>query len=59
MELQDLATRLGLALALGFVIGLERGWRERDEKEGQRAAGQRLDFSKQKRRETELREERR
>ncbi len=39
MELQDIATRLGLALALGFVIGLERGWRERDEKEGQRAAG--------------------
>ena len=39
MELQELATRLGLALALGFVIGLERGWRERDEGEGQRAAG--------------------
>lgn len=39
MELQELATRLGLALALGFVIGLERGWKERDEGEGQRAAG--------------------
>ena len=39
MDLQDLATRLGLALALGFVIGLERGWKERDEGEGQRAAG--------------------
>ena len=39
MILQELATRLGLALALGFVIGLERGWRERDEAEGQRAAG--------------------
>lgn len=39
MELQELATRLGLALALGFVIGLERGWKERDEAEGQRAAG--------------------
>ena len=37
MELQELATRLGLALALGFVIGLERGWKERDEGEGQRA----------------------
>lgn len=39
MELQELATRLGLALALGFVIGLERGWKERDEAEGQRTAG--------------------
>ena len=39
MELQELATRLGLALALGFVIGLERGWKERDEGEGLRAAG--------------------
>lgn len=39
MDLQELATRLGLALALGFVIGLERGWKERDEAEGQRAAG--------------------
>lgn len=35
----DLVTRLGLALALGFVIGLERGWKERDEGEGKRAAG--------------------
>jgi uncharacterized membrane protein (DUF4010 family) len=39
MEFQELATRLSLALALGFVIGLERGWKERDEGEGQRAAG--------------------
>jgi uncharacterized membrane protein (DUF4010 family) len=39
MELTDLAARLGLALALGFVIGLERGWKERDEAEGMRAAG--------------------
>ncbi|WP_421694646.1 MgtC/SapB family protein [Aestuariivirga sp.] len=39
MDLQELATRLGLALALGFVIGLERGWKERDEGEGQRTAG--------------------
>lgn len=39
MEFQELATRLSLALALGFVIGLERGWKERDEAEGQRAAG--------------------
>lgn len=39
MDLFDLATRLGLALALGFVIGLERGWKERDEGEGHRTAG--------------------
>ncbi|MFN4141293.1 MgtC/SapB family protein [Aestuariivirga sp.] len=39
METSELATRLGLALALGFVIGLERGWKERDEGEGRRAAG--------------------
>lgn len=39
MELSELATRLGLALALGFVIGLERGWKERGEGEGRRAAG--------------------
>ncbi len=34
-----LALRLGLALALGFIIGLERGWKERDEEEGHRTAG--------------------
>ncbi len=39
MDLSELATRLGLALALGFVIGLERGWKERDEAEGHRTAG--------------------
>jgi uncharacterized membrane protein (DUF4010 family) len=39
METTELATRLGLALALGFIIGLERGWKERDEGEGHRAAG--------------------
>ena len=39
MDLSELAMRLGLALALGFVIGLERGWKERDEGEGKRAAG--------------------
>lgn len=38
-DLSELAMRLGLALALGFVIGLERGWKERDEVEGHRAAG--------------------
>lgn len=39
MELQELALRVALALALGFVIGLERGWKERDEEEGARTAG--------------------
>lgn len=31
--------RLGLALGIGFLIGLERGWIERDAGEGERAAG--------------------
>lgn len=31
--------RLGLALAIGLIIGLERGWHEREEGEGERAAG--------------------
>jgi len=35
----DLLLRLGLALAIGFLIGLERGWKERDEAEGRRTAG--------------------
>ena len=39
MELRELSMRLGLALAIGFVIGLERGWKERDEREGHRTAG--------------------
>jgi uncharacterized membrane protein (DUF4010 family) len=39
MDREDLFLRLGLALAIGFLIGLERGWKDRDEKEGQRTAG--------------------
>jgi uncharacterized membrane protein (DUF4010 family) len=39
MDLREVALRLGLALALGFIIGLERGWKERDEEEGHRTAG--------------------
>lgn len=39
MPSDDLLLRLGLALAIGFLIGLERGWKERDEAEGQRTAG--------------------
>src|SRR5262245_33725783 len=37
----DLQTfeRLGLALAVGLLIGLERGWRERAAAEGSRVAG--------------------
>lgn len=30
---------LGIALALGLLIGLERGWRERERREGMRVAG--------------------
>lgn len=33
------ALRLGAALAVGLIIGLERGWTDRDLPEGQRAAG--------------------
>lgn len=32
-------TRLAIALAIGLLIGLERGWSSREEKEGARAAG--------------------
>jgi uncharacterized membrane protein (DUF4010 family) len=39
MDRDDLLLRLGMALAIGFLIGLERGWKERAEKEGQRTAG--------------------
>jgi uncharacterized membrane protein (DUF4010 family) len=35
----DLVQRLALALALGLLIGIERGWRERDERAGARTAG--------------------
>ena len=35
----DLFERLGLALAIGLLIGLERGWRERDQDDGTRTAG--------------------
>jgi len=31
--------RLGLALAIGLVVGVERGWRERELAEGGRTAG--------------------
>lgn len=35
----DLILRLLTALSIGLLVGLERGWRERDEADGQRAAG--------------------
>lgn len=35
----ELMKRLGIALAIGLLIGLERGWRTREEAEGERAAG--------------------
>lgn len=39
MSEQELLTRLGLALAIGLLIGVERGWREREQAEGGRTAG--------------------
>lgn len=39
MDQTDLMLRLGLSIAVGFLIGLERGWRDRDEEEGHRTAG--------------------
>ena len=35
----EILSRLGLALAIGFLIGVERGWRERESAEGERTAG--------------------
>jgi uncharacterized membrane protein (DUF4010 family) len=36
---QEILARLGLALAIGLLIGVERGWREREQAEGERTAG--------------------
>lgn len=35
----ELLSRLAVALAIGLLVGLERGWHTRAEEEGQRAAG--------------------
>ncbi len=35
----ELLSRLAVALAIGLLVGLERGWKSRDEQEGRRAAG--------------------
>lgn len=37
--MDSLIPRLGLALAIGLLVGLERGWRERDAPAGSRTAG--------------------
>lgn len=37
--MDPLVMRLGLALAIGLLVGLERGWRERDQPAGSRTAG--------------------
>jgi uncharacterized membrane protein (DUF4010 family) len=37
----DLLGRLALALAIGLLVGVERGWQERELKDGARAAGTR------------------
>lgn len=39
MDEPDLFMRLGLALAIGLLLGLERGWHGRKESEGRRIAG--------------------
>jgi uncharacterized membrane protein (DUF4010 family) len=39
MDTTDLLTRFGVALAIGLLFGLERGWKTRDEEGGTRTAG--------------------
>lgn len=39
MDTFELIQRLAVALAIGLVIGIERGWKQREEAEGDRAAG--------------------
>lgn len=39
MDTYQLIQRLAVALAIGLMIGIERGWKQRDEPEGERAAG--------------------
>jgi uncharacterized membrane protein (DUF4010 family) len=39
MDQLELFERLGVALAAGLLVGLERGWRARDEADADRAAG--------------------
>ena len=39
MDVHDLISRFGVALGIGLLIGLERGWRQREAVPGSRAAG--------------------
>ncbi|MFN3294956.1 MAG: MgtC/SapB family protein, partial [Gemmobacter sp.] len=39
MDVFDLFQRLGVALAIGLLVGIERGWQLRAEAEGERTAG--------------------
>src|SRR5882757_4095208 len=39
MDIQELISRLAVALGIGLLIGLERGWRRRQASPGSRAAG--------------------
>ncbi|HEX2839871.1 MgtC/SapB family protein [Hyphomicrobium sp.] len=39
MDQEELFRRLAVALAIGLLIGLERGWQTREEKDHQRTAG--------------------
>lgn len=39
MDTIDIFQRLAVALAIGTLVGVERGWTEREEGEGERAAG--------------------
>src|SRR6516165_7884895 len=39
MDLDELISRLGVALGIGLLIGLERGWRRRGATPGSRALG--------------------
>lgn len=41
MDTFELIQRMGVALAIGLIIGIERGWKQRAEAEGERAAGMR------------------
>lgn len=39
MDSTEILSRLAVSLAIGLLIGLERGWRSREEQDHQRAAG--------------------
>ena len=39
MDTVELFQRLSVALAIGPLIGLERGWQAREDREGERSAG--------------------